>query len=195
MNRSYILSAIVLIVALSFGACKDNNATPKPMGNERIDIPQHGYILAETPYSKFEHSDLSQIEQKNEANKNWLNINYPSFDATIYCTYISAEQKKLNELTAESHKLAFSHAIMADNITQTAYSDPDNKVYGIIYTIEGDVATPCQFYLTDSVSNFFRGSLYYNSGVKSDSVAEITQTIREDIKRLTSSFRWVGNQR
>ena len=166
MNRAYILSIILLAIAFCTGSCKDNNAVPKPIGDERIDIPQHSYTIAKTPYSTFKHSDLSQIDQKNEANKNWLNINYPSFNATIYCTYIPIDQKKLNELIDESHKLAFSHAIMANNITQTAYSDPENKVYGVIYTIEGNVATPCQFYLTDSISNFFRGSLYYNSNVE-----------------------------
>lgn len=195
MNRLYFLSIIFFGAVLSLNSCKEKNSTSKPIEPNRIAIPQYGYISAETPYSKFDRSELSQIEQNNEANKNWLNINYPSFNATIYCTYLPITEKKINELIAESHKLAFSHSMMADNIAQTSYSDPDNKVYGIIYTIEGNVATPCQFYLTDSTSNFFRGSLYYNSEVKADSVAEITQAIRRDIKTLTSTFRWMKSQR
>lgn len=193
MNRIFLLSFLSLCITLSSTSCKEKAPTPKPVGHERIDIPKHNYVLSKLQHFSFNRSELSEIEQDKENTPNWVNINYPSFNAKIYGTYIPITPQKLKEVSTESQKLAFSHAIKADNISQTLYSDSINKVYGVVYTIEGNVASPCQFYLTDSISHFFRGSLYYNSTTSSDSMTEVTKTIREDIQEIVSSLRWGNN--
>lgn len=180
----------IIVATLLVASCKDKPTQPKPLGYARIDIPKYNYITSNFQYFSFNRSSLSQIESESTKNINWFNINYPDFKATIYCTYIPMGQKKITELREESHRLAFSHAIKADNISQTSYTDSTDRVYGIIYTIEGDVATPCQFFLTDSMTHFLRGSFYYDSEVNADSVAEVTKTIRTDIKNIVTSLRW-----
>ena len=51
----------------------------------------------------------------------------------------------------------------------------------MLYDYEGVTATSTQFYLTDSVENFFRGSLYFNTEIN-DSIIPINNFIKNDIQ-------------
>ena len=64
-----------------------------------------------------------------------------------------------------------------------------NKVFGMLYDYEGITATSSQFYLTDSVEHFFRGSFYFNTEIN-DSIAPINNFVKEDVRFLIESFRW-----
>ena len=90
----------------------------------------------------------------------------------------------------DSYRLAYSHVSVCYVISQSFISNDNLKTFATIYDIDGQVATPIQFFVTDSTSHFLRGSLYYNKSVKNDSVASTTKLIRDDILTLISSLRW-----
>lgn len=163
---------------------------PKPVGYNRIEIPNPSYAEYKTSKFALEYSTAAEIKAIPDKDNLWFNISYDKLDATIYCSYIPITAEKLRDAIEDSYNLAYSHGLKASNITQSVYSNPETKVYGIIYTLEGNVATPTQFFLTDSVSNFFRGSFYYNTKVSMDSVAPITEKIRADIMQLVETFNW-----
>jgi len=52
------------------------------------------------------------------------------------------------------------------------------------------VATPLQFYLTDSTRNFVRGSLYFNFIPNNDSMRPVINYLKEDVKHIISTFEW-----
>lgn len=97
----------------------------------------------------------------------------------------------LSKYINESHDLAFKHASMAADIESEAVIDNSRKLYGLIYYIKGNnVASPINFYLTDSVNNFLRGALYFNMAPKNDSLSPVIQDIEKDIKVLIKTFKW-----
>lgn len=108
----------------------------------------------------------------------------------VYCTYLPISRLTLPKVLDDSYRLAFSHSVKADGIIQQTYSNADSRVSGTVYSIEGNVATPIQFFLTDSVSHFFRGSFYYADKVNSDSVAPITEFVMKDIQEMIDTFSW-----
>jgi len=59
-----------------------------------------------------------------------------------------------------------------------------------MFEIEGDVATPIQFFLSDSTNHFFRASLYFENKVQVDSMAPVYEFVRQDIDTLLSTFYW-----
>ena len=65
-----------------------------------------------------------------------------------------------------------------------------NGVYGNVMNIEGDVATPFQFYLTDSTSHFLRGSLYVRSRINTDSLAPVFEFLKVDAMHMINTFEW-----
>ena len=75
-------------------------------------------------------------------------------------------------------------------MTETAYSHPEQKVYGLIYNIDGAAASPVQFVVTDSIHSFFRGAMYFDSACNRDSIAPVLAYINKDIHVMIESFQW-----
>ena len=73
---------------------------------------------------------------------------------------------------------------MAEAITEQPYGNPEHKVYGILYDIKGDAASPIQFMLTDSVHHVLRGALYFDAVPNKDSIAPVLNYVRKDIIRM-----------
>ncbi|MFR9166194.1 MAG: hypothetical protein ACLVKO_08280 [Dysgonomonas sp.] len=189
-NKIFVLFAILFFTACS----SNNNDMPKPVGYNRIERISSNYKTLATKHFSFSYSDLAYIDTlKTEKENNvWFNIVYPQYQARIYCSYSSINRNMLNERLEDSYRLAYSHATKSAGIQQNLYENPNHRTYGILYDIEGEVATPVQFFLTDSIQHFFRASLYYDTKVKADSVSPITRIMREDIMKMIESFEW-GN--
>ena len=103
------------------------------------------------------------------------------------------QQSNLNnnllEHIEQSRSLAYKHNNQADVISEQVFVNDKDKVYGMLYDYEGITATSSQFYLTDSIIHFFRGSFYFNTAI-SDSIYPINSSIKEDITVLIESLRW-----
>ncbi len=64
-----------------------------------------------------------------------------------------------------------------------------DKVWGIVYDIEGDVASNYQFHVTDSQKHFLRGSLYFDFKANADSVALMLDSSK-DVMHLVETVKW-----
>ncbi len=183
---------IMLGVAL-FG-CGNITPTPKPVGYFRIDIPEYGFseTRPETCPFSFPLSEMARVEfsSRENLNKCWFNLSYPGFDARVHFTYREVDEN-LRELIEESRLLTYEHQVKATRINEQAFSDVEDSVYGLMYTLGGDVASPLQFYLTDSTNHFLRGALYFNARPNPDSIAPVLIQIENDLHRFTEDFKWL----
>jgi hypothetical protein len=59
----------------------------------------------------------------------------------------------------------------------------------VLFVLEGPVATPLQFFVTDSVT-FTRGSLYFNHRPNPDSVAPVLARLESDLQLLMETIEW-----
>ena len=94
-----------------------------------------------------------------------------------------------DKLVKDAFKLSGKHNIKA-NYRDEMVIKKENHVSGIIFDIAGPVASPTQFYLTDSTNHFLRGALYFNNRVEPDSMAPIYEFIKKDIAKLIETFSW-----
>ena len=185
--KFFVLAGIVAFLS----ACQ--NYTPKPIGYFRIEIPENEYVTFDSvayPYV-FEMSKYAKIiPQKDNltGDKYWINIFYPQFGGTIYCSYKKV-QRNLQELSEDSREFVYKHTIKADEITEQPFVNSEARIYGMLYRIVGNTASPMQFVLTDSVDYFFRGALYFNSVPNKDSIAPVLDFVSEDILVLMETFK------
>jgi gliding motility-associated lipoprotein GldD len=56
--------------------------------------------------------------------------------------------------------------------------------------VKGAAASNVQFYLTDSVQHFIRGSLYFYNAPQPDSIAPVLDFVSEEVKHLVETFQW-----
>lgn len=177
---------LVLIASLCLGSCADEVAV-KPAAKLRLDYPQPEYVLADFDCDyEFQINRIAQIIPRKDC---WVNINYPTIDATLFITY-RAVNNNLDSLLYDAQKLTYDHTVKAQKILEQPRVDSMNKVYGMFYMINGDAATQSQFYVTDSLNHFVTGSVYFNARPNFDSVYPAVAYLRDDIRRIMETMHW-----
>ena len=182
------------MMAVTFASCgEETNYMPKPRGYFRIDLPEKSYSVVDTieryrfecpTYAYTTHDRYSPDE------KNWVNIEMPEFNSSIHLTHKSVEGN-LGEYLEDVHTMLTKHLQKANGIRDSLIVNEEHHVYGMLIEMDGKaVATPLQFYLTDSTDNFVRGALYFNFKPDNDSLQPVINFIREDIDRMIETFEW-----
>ena len=176
-----------IIIALGITSCKQR-FTPQPKGYLRIDLPPKKDTLFSLEYCPFYFttSDYFSVEQKNNC---WLDLKYKKHNTTIHLTYKKVDNN-LIELLEESRDMVYKHTIKADAINEKTYLNHLHKTYGTMYDIKGPVASSVQFHITDSLKNFIRGALYFETNPNPDSLQPVIDYIRYDIIRIIETLQW-----
>lgn len=185
-NKIHIL---FFLIAFIFISCKDKNTIPKPRAYFRIDFPEKAYKQYDDdcPF-KFEIPVYSFLIKNKEENC-WMDIYFPKNRATVYMTYKELDDN-LRQYLEDQREFVYKHIVKADAIEETEFINYDDKVYGMLYNIKGNTASSVQFYLTDSVNHFLRGSLYFDVKPNKNSLAPVINFIRGDIEHFMESFSW-----
>ena len=197
-----ILSKTVLITLLLFlcaaFSCR-NVAVPKPRGHFRIDLPEKKYLIFNDQPAKMNNMPFSfeypayrhltfQLEGKAESG--WFNIEFPAYRAKIYLTYRDVKND-LDSLLEQTYKISVKyHMTKADAINEQVIDNRKDKVFGVLYDLKGNTATAVQFYVTDSLSHYLRGSLYFASEPNADSLAPVIAFFRDDIIHVIETLKW-----
>ncbi len=193
LNMRIISVILLLYFALLFlGSCT-NEYTPKPRGYFRIDLPDRKYQIFDStfPYT-FEYPVYAKIlaDSSKMAEPFWINIHYPEFHAQLHLSY-KVINHNLTQYLDDSRNLVNKHIPKANAITQREYLDTANRVFGLVYDIRGsDAASTYQFYLTDSLSRFVRGALYFDLIPNNDSLAPVIDFLKSDLEHMISTFKW-----
>lgn len=176
----------MLFLSALVSSCEED-VLPKPKAQLRLEYQEPNYRSnnPNCPY-KFETSSTAVVKTNNKC---WTNINYPNLNASVNITYRTIENN-LKELFIESEKLTFKHAIKADGISSIPYTNDSKKVYGAIYEVTGNAASPIQFHATDSVNNFITGAVYFNVQPNYDSIKPAINYIQKDIIHLLETIEW-----
>jgi gliding motility-associated lipoprotein GldD len=180
----------MLLMGLSISCAE---YTPKPRGFYRIEIPEAPYTffsLTDLPYS-FMVSQLATIElPPAEAPEGWINLSYETLNAKLYCSYQKISPETLPTVAGECRELLLRSVKNANAITEQNYEDADSRLYGTLFRMDGESPSPIQFMLTDSVNHFFRGALYYQCKVNTDSLTPVTRYLGEEVVELIQTFQW-----
>jgi gliding motility-associated lipoprotein GldD len=174
---------------------------PKPRGHFRIDLPAKEYVkfnpdssATGKPFS-FEYPRYGYISTltDSQSDPGWLNIEFPQFKAKIYLTY-KAVSNNLESLMEQTFQMNVkNHIIKAEAINEQMIQNPQNKVYGILYDLKGNTASAVQFYVTDSINHYLRGSLYFTAEPNADSLSPVINFFREDIIHFIETLEWKKN--
>lgn len=188
------ITLLILASAILLNVSCTENYAPKPRGFFRINLPEKSYqrYAGPCPFS-FEYPSYSIISPDSSINAEpcWQNISLPQFNATIHLSYHPIKSaENLNELSEDSRTFAFKHTSKATSIDEARINNPEKKIYGIYYTIEGNTASFAQFYLTDSTRHYLRAALYFNEEPRADSIKPVLSFIKKDMDMLIKSFNW-----
>lgn len=188
-----VKTAFFLLIIVFLATSCSPDYIPKPHGYFRIEFKEKAYHKLDSvglPYNFDIPKYAKAVPDKDRLTEPfWINLKVPAHKAEIHMSYKPVNHN-LDKLTEDSRTLAYKHTIKADAINEQLYINPVKKVYGTIYTIEGNAASPLQFYLTDSTKNFLRGALYFREVPNIDSIRPVIDFLTPDIIRIIETTEW-----
>ena len=170
-------------------SCQED-ATPKPKAYLRLEYPdaQYHQLNNDCDYD-FLVNDFAKLENAKGNQNCWVNISYPKLSGKIHITYREIEDN-LETLLKDAQDLTQSHTKKADGIESVIYDNDEQEAYGMVYEIEGNAASPVQFYVTDRKKHFLTGSVYFNTKPNYDSILPAAHYLKKDVQMLMESLAW-----
>lgn len=191
-----LVYCILFIVVLT--ACGETIQVPKPRTFPRIEFPEKSYTTFKGGYCDFtfDYPMYGKVVRdslffgEKPVNDCWLDVQYPEFNGYLHCTYYPLEKEgDLDKLIKDEWKMSDKHHVKADYSDQFPI-DKRNGTTGMIFEIEGAVASNLQFYLTDNQNHFLRAALYFKTQARPDSLAPVYDFIKDDVSRMIASLEW-----
>lgn len=197
--RNSNLFIIGIILSMVIVSCRNEKyATPKPHMYPRVVYPSTHFTTFDNqscPFTFQYAKHNSVIKENNFFNDDWktdcwFDLNSDTLNASLHCSYFSIDKKEvLSKLINDAFKIAEKHNAKADYRNESLIKNGSDQ-QGILFEIEGAVASPIQFYITDNEKHFFRASLYLNDKVNPDSTQPIIQYLKGDILHIIETFEW-----
>ena len=187
MNK---IISLPLVLFTIFFSCVDSNL-PKQSAFLRIEFPEPNYINLKEIKSPVDFYYNLSAADINVINPKQFSLNYPKMNLVVDMSLNKISKAEDLENNFRDFSLTLeTHSKKSNGMFVREYEDADNRVYAKIFEMRGDVASPIQFYLTDSTSNFINGSLNLKFKSKYDSIFPTIQYVKNDILVLVESLNW-----
>ena len=186
--KHYILPILFLLFA-----CGEEILVPKPPCYLRLELPEHDYTVYQDencPYS-FSIQKLFTVKAVSDQNGPTCHkdIDLGPLNGALHLSYIKMEEPLSTYVNFVNDKVD-EHKVMASAIDDWKILVPEHKVYCTFFELQGDVASPYQFYLTDSIDHFMSGVVYFNSVPNYDSLKPSLDYLKVDLEYLIKSLEW-----
>ena len=138
-------------------------------------------------------SNISEINISNESID--FILKYDELNGQVNFQYKNVASKEaLDTYILDLKKTIETHSIMANTVRIRDYVLEENDIYGRIFDLSGNVASPYQFYLTDNKNSIISGFIYFNIKPNYDSILPAINYIENDMINLIESFSWKKNK-
>ena len=188
----------LLVISIVVGCAGDSVFTPKPRMYPKVFYPQKAYTVFQQNYCPmtFEIPVYAEVAREQSFFEEkpldpcWFDLEFKELNGNLHFSYYPVKgQKSFDELIDDAFKFVEKHDVKANYRSETSVRNQQG-VSGILFDIEGPVATPIQFFLTDSTTHFIRASLYFNNKVEPDSMAPIYEFVRQDVLRMIETMQF-----
>ncbi|MBV6405831.1 MAG: hypothetical protein IT228_04755 [Flavobacteriales bacterium] len=182
------------VVAAALGLALGCTPDPRPLphGYFRIDLPPVAYTVHDAGCYTAEVPAAVHVRPRQaEGQRCWSDLDYGPYKARVHLTYRTVNGD-LDRLIEDAHILKRKHELKAARIRTEVVHRDSARVHGTIFDVEGDVASPMVFYVTDSSRHFLYGALYFLARPNADSLAPVTDRVRADMRHFVGSLRWNG---
>lgn len=188
-------------------SCGDGEVPqPKPKAYLRVDMPTQEYVTMDTVrisdslrgivfpapflFEMNRHAFISQARYSKRGAA--IELCYPQWSGYVELMYKSiAGRDDLRAQIDTAMRMLEYHYQVAAGIDEDLIQIPDNQVYATVWHINGrDVASSCQFIVTDSNSNFLHGEIIIDQTPNNDSLAPMLNYMQTDVEHLIQTLRW-----
>ncbi len=189
------LVACGLWLTISSSGCTED-PIPKPRGYPRLDLPTQTYTswIGACPFGAEVPTYAVMLDKPGTTpamadTACYVTMRFPRQRANVFLTCRKIEGD-LRQLIEDAHAFKDKHEAMAARIRSERMERDSARVFGTFFDVEGNVASPMVFYLTDSTTRFLYGSLYFDARPNADSLGPVTKRLREDMRHFAGTLNW-----
>jgi gliding motility-associated lipoprotein GldD len=192
--KAWSESALLWVGLVTLLSACGSDPVPRPRGYFRIDLPEQRYSSWDPGcgYAADLPDQCRPIPAHAKERICWYDLRFPQYHATVHLTYRKISDD-LAELVEDAHDFKRKHETKAARIGQERVLRDTARVFGTLFDVEGDVASPMVFYLTDSTDHFLYGALYFKARPNADSLAPVTERLRADMRHFVATLRWTDD--
>ena len=171
-----------LYFLFTFFSCDNNSNLPKQDAYLRIEFNEPNYLTHKIENLKINflyNAGSSSLESNSTRT---INLDYKKLGMSLDLSFDKLDHEtELTNYLRDFNLLLDTHTKRSNGFLIKEFENRNYSTYGKIYEFRGDVASPIQFFLTDSIDNFIRGSLNMTVKSKYDSIYPSVQYIKNDI--------------
>jgi len=188
----------ILLLVMVYSCREEGVFTPKPRMFPKVDFPERAYnnFDFEACHFTFQKPKYATVKSgitffgEKAKDPCWFDLEIKELKTSIHFSYTKIQGKNtLEKLVTDAFKIVEEHNAKAE-YREEALIENKNGVKGLIFNLEGPVASPINFFLTDTTSHFVRASLYFNSAVNPDSTKVVLDFVSKDIDQILNTFEW-----
>ena len=200
--RSKLILLSLLLFLITTACNQESLKKPRPRLYPKVVYPNQTYSFFNEAYCGMftcQVPEYSKIIKEthffNDDPKHpcWFDITYEGLNGNLHCSYSSFKTSdQLSELISDAFTITEKHNSKANYRQEQVLRSEEKNLSGLLFEVDGQVASPIQFFLTDSTKHFFRASLYFNSKVNQDSIKPVLQFVKKDIIQMIETFEWTN---
>ncbi len=171
-----------LYFLFTFFSCENNSSLPKQDAYLRIEFNEPNYLIYKSQNSKINFLYNARSSSLKPTSARTINLDYKKLGMSLDLSFdkLNDETELINYLR-DFNLLLDAHTKRSNGFLIKEFENRNYSTYGKLYELRGDVASPIQFFLTDSINNFIHGSLNMIVKSKYDSIYPSVQYIKNDI--------------
>ena len=189
MRNLIIPFGCLLLILIS---CGDDTMIPRPPSYLRTELPDHEYVRYKDSCNyEFDLAKIYSVEQAPSDTNSLCHrrIQLGPMNGTIYFRYWDMNQSLAYYINNANDEVDM-HKRKASNIVDKSFLRHNDRVFGTLFRLEGDVATPFQFYLTDSTDHFVYAEVLFNFPPNYDSLKPTLDYLQVDLEKMIETFQW-----
>jgi gliding motility-associated lipoprotein GldD len=172
-------------------SCDETSYLPREKAFLRLEFekPMYGTFSSESSKLNFIYNNASASFEIISEEKTVLRYKHIKID--IVLSNIQLENTSSFEESLQNFYMFLEpHRKKSNQISVKEFISADNKRFAKVFEMRGPVASPLQFYVTDSINNFLFGSMNLIQKSDYDSIYPSVMYVKNDIFSIIESVNW-----
>jgi gliding motility-associated lipoprotein GldD len=172
-------------------SCDETSYLPREKAFLRLEFekPMYDTFSSESSKLNFIYNNASASFKIISEEKTVLRYKHIKID--ILLSNIQLENTSSFEESLQNFYMFLEpHRKKSNQISVKEFISADNKRFAKVFEMRGPVASPFQFYVTDSINNFLFGSMNLIQKSDYDSIYPSVMYVKNDIFSIIESVNW-----
>ena len=189
ISHSLFVLLFTVVMCISISCTNNKRPIPKPPTYLRMEFPDKNII----PYKddcgfSFEIPDFFNVDKAPNGKCN-RDISFGSLNGTLHLSVIQMDTSLAAYIDYALSKVD-EHKVKATAIYDSTLVNESGRAGGTLFALEGNVASPFQFYITDSTDLFLSGVVYFNARPNFDSLKPVLEFVEPELFRIMETLTW-----